>query len=295
MCARHIYGNLRRAYPGKELPKKLFWVVAKIFNSADYNRAIAYLRSFGEGVYEAVMQKNPQNCSRAFFTCKSMCEDVSNNFSESYNNTINKAREMSLVAMLETIRRQCLIRNEMRTKKTTKHQGKYSPKVAKMIEEEKRYLKYCQVIPCGNGHYEVDEGGFGGFRVDMNEKTCACRRWSMTGIPCRHVLRVIGMKKHLKPEDFVEGNWYLTTRWVVQYSEPLMGVNGMHFWPTSGESRIQPPPREITKGPKKKQKRMKGKNKSPKKKKNKGKNVAAEEPPQKQMKISREGIILHCA
>ncbi|XP_013594587.1 PREDICTED: uncharacterized protein LOC106302671 [Brassica oleracea var. oleracea] len=36
MCARHIYGNLRRAYPGKELPKDLFWAVAKSFNIGDY-------------------------------------------------------------------------------------------------------------------------------------------------------------------------------------------------------------------------------------------------------------------
>ena len=295
MCARHIYGNLRRAYPGKDLPKHLFWAVAKSFNTADYNRAIAALRSFDEGVYEAVMMKNPQNCSRAFFNCTSMCEDVSNNFSESYNNTINKARELPLVAMLETIRRQCLIRNDMRRKKTEKHKGKYSLKVAKTIEEEKTYLKYCQVIPCGNGHYEVDERGHA-FRVDMNSKTCAGRRWSLTGIPCRHVLRVIGMKKHLKPEDFVNSDWLLSSTWVAQYSEPLMGVNGMYFWPQSGEERIQPPPRPlISKGPTKKQKRMKGKNESPKKKNKKGKEVEVEEHPQKKMKITREGMTLHCS
>jgi len=30
MCARHIYGNLRRVYPGKDLPKKLFCAVAAL-------------------------------------------------------------------------------------------------------------------------------------------------------------------------------------------------------------------------------------------------------------------------
>ncbi|XP_019095642.1 PREDICTED: uncharacterized protein LOC109130507 [Camelina sativa] len=239
------------------------------------------------------MSKNPENCSRAFFGYTSVCEDVSNNFSESYNNTINKAREMPLVAMLETIRRQCLVRNEKRRKKAAKHKGKYTPKVAKTIKEEQRYLKYCQVIPCGNGHYEVAEHVHHGFRVDMNAKTCACRRWSMTGIPCRHVLRVIGMRKNLKPEDFVNSDWYLTSRWVAQYNETMRGVNGMYFWRKSGETEIQPPPREPTKGRTKIQKRIKGKNESPKKRKKKAKVVEDVAPPKK-IKISRAGIILRC-
>ncbi|XP_019087092.1 PREDICTED: uncharacterized protein LOC104724246 [Camelina sativa] len=251
MCARHIYGNLRRAYPGKELPKHLFWAVAKSFNAVDYYKATEDLKKFDQGVYEALMSKNPENGSRAFFSCTSVCEDVSNNFSGSYNITINKAREMPLVAMLKTIRRQCLIRNEMRRKKAAKHKGKYTPKVAKTIKEEQRYLKYCQVIPCGNDHYEVAEHVHHGFRVDMNAKTCACRRWSMTGIPCRHVLHVIGMKNNLKPEDFVNFDWYLTSRWVAQYNETMRGVNGMYFWRKSGETELQPPPREPTKGRKK--------------------------------------------
>ncbi|XP_010501988.1 PREDICTED: uncharacterized protein LOC104779331 [Camelina sativa] len=252
------------------------------------------LKQFHHAVYEAVMNKNPKNCSRAFFKCTSLCEDVSNNFSESYNNTINQAREMPLVAMLETIRRQCLIRNDMRRKKAAKHKGKYSLKVAKTIKEEQRHLKYCEVIPCGNEHYEVAEHVHHGFRVDMNAKTCACRRWSMIGIPCRHVLRVIGLKKNQKPKDFVTCDWLLTSRWVAQYNEQLMGVNGMYFWEKSGEQELQPPPREKTKGRTKKQKRIKGKNESPKKKRKQGKEVEEEAPPKK-VKITREGITLHCS
>ncbi|XP_010436569.1 PREDICTED: uncharacterized protein LOC104720348 [Camelina sativa] len=143
ICARHICGNLRRVYPGKDLPKKLFWTVAKSFNEAEYNRAIEELKKFDEGLYDAVMQRNPQNCSRAFFGCKSSCEDVSNNFSESYNNAINKAREMPLVEMLETIRRQTMMHIDVRLKKAMKRQGKYTLKVANTIKEEERLRKYC--------------------------------------------------------------------------------------------------------------------------------------------------------
>jgi len=46
------------------------------------------------------------------------------------------------------------------------------------IEEEKKHKLYCEVVPCGNGPYDVTEHGKG-FRVDMNAKKCVCRRWSM--------------------------------------------------------------------------------------------------------------------
>ncbi|XP_024014814.1 uncharacterized protein LOC112088710 [Eutrema salsugineum] len=289
MCARHIYGNLRRIYPGKELPKALFWAVAKSYNIGEYDKAIKEFKEFDFGIYEEMMKRNPRNCSRAFFSCTSVCEDVSNNFSESYNNSINKARSMPLVEMLETIRRQAMIRMDVRRKKAMKHQGKYSPKVASTIKAEEKQRMYCRVIPSGNGEYEVKEHTVS-YTVDMVAKTCACRRWNMTGIPCRHVLRVLLYRK-LDPQDYVS-NWYLTSKWRNQYSNPIRSVNGIDLWRKSGETKIQPPPREESHGPNKKQKRIKGKNESPKKK-NKGKEVV-EEAPEKIVKLTREGRISHC-
>ncbi|XP_024011246.1 uncharacterized protein LOC112086517 [Eutrema salsugineum] len=289
MCARHIYGNLRRIYPGKELPKALFWAVAKSFNIGEYEKAIKEFKEWDFGVYEELMKRNPRNCSRAFFSCSAVCEDVSNNFSESYNNSINKARSMPLVEMLETIRRQAMVRMDVRRKKAMKHQGKFSNKVATTIKEEEKHRMYWRVIPSGNGEYEVKEHNIS-YTVDMVAKTCSCRRWNMTGIPCRHVLRVLLYRK-LDPQDYVS-DWYLTSKWRNQYKNPIRSVNGIDLWRVSGETRIQPPPREDKHGPTKKQKRMKGKNESPKKK-SKGKEKV-QEPSAKITKLTREGRISHC-
>lgn len=214
MCACHIYGNLRKVFPWKNLPKDLFWAIKKSFNVAEYEQAIQKLKNYDTKVYEALMTMNPQNCSRAFFNCTSSCEDVSNNFSETYNNVINKAQEILLVEMLEIIRRQCMIQNDMRLKKTMNHQRKFSLKVANTIALEEKHRKWYRVIPSGNGRYEVAEYNHG-FKVDMNARTYTCRRWRMTGIPYRHALRVILLKK-LKAKDYVS-DWYLITTWMNIY------------------------------------------------------------------------------
>lgn len=288
MCARHIYGNLRRVYPGKELPKDLFWAVAKSFNVGEYEIALKQLKNFDVRVYEAVLLKNPHNFSRAFFSSTPVCEDVSNNFSESYNNTLNTAREMPLVEMLETVRRQAMIRMDMRKTKAFRWKGKYSEKVANTIKAEKKHLFECRVIPSGNGIYEVGENNHP-HTVDMGAKTCVCRRWSMTGIPCRHALRVI-LKKKLDPLDYVS-HWYLTSTWRKQYNDPICPVNGINFWRSSGEATIQPPPRDVPQQTKQQKKRIKGKNESPQKK-NKGKGVEA--PTKKRVKLTIEGKTTHC-
>ncbi|XP_013597156.1 PREDICTED: uncharacterized protein LOC106305326 [Brassica oleracea var. oleracea] len=195
---------------------------------------------------------------------------------------------MPLVEMLETVRRQAMIRMDMRKTNAFKWQGKYSEKVSNAIKAEKKYMIDCRVIPSGNGIYEVGENNHA-HTVNMVEKTCVCRRWSMTGIPCRHALRVI-VKKKLDPLDYVS-HWYLTSTWRKQYSDPIRPVNGINFWRSSGENTIEPPPRDVPQPTKKEKKRFKGKNESPKKKK-KGKGLEAEK--EKRIKLTIEGRTSTC-
>ncbi|XP_048623651.1 uncharacterized protein LOC106435841 [Brassica napus] len=190
MCARHIYGNLTRVHPGRAIMKKIFWKIAKAYTVAEYDEGIEEMRQSVLGVYETLMEKNPQTCSRAYFTGTACYEVVHNNFSETYNNTINTAREMPLVEMLETIRRLAMVRTDLRKEKMKKHKGKYSKKVAKTIEEESKHKNNCRAVARANGQFDVRENNLG-HSGHMTRRTCTCRKWDMTGIPCRHALRVI--------------------------------------------------------------------------------------------------------
>ncbi|CAA7031646.1 unnamed protein product [Microthlaspi erraticum] len=74
MCARHIYGNMKKAHPKKPRMKSLFWSVVESFNDGDYERNLAEMKKYDVEVYEAFMcRRNPTNCSRAFFKTQSCC------------------------------------------------------------------------------------------------------------------------------------------------------------------------------------------------------------------------------
>ena len=135
-CARHIYGNIKKLHPNKPRFKNLFWAVANSFNEGDYKAALKELKAFDSQIYDDLMVRDPTTCTRAFFSTTPSCEDGLNNFSESYNSGLKKARSLPLVGMLETMRRQAMVRIEVRKKKLVKYKAKYSLKVAKTIAEE---------------------------------------------------------------------------------------------------------------------------------------------------------------
>lgn len=128
---------------------------------------------------------------------------------------------------------------------------------------------------------------FTAYKTKMLERTCTCRKWEMSGLPCRHALKIISVKKR-KQEDYM-ADCYLTSTWRKQYETPIDAVRGITFWEKSEDARVVPPPAEPdqSRGRKKIPKRIKGRNESPSKKKSK---YMSESP----TKVSREERTMHC-
>lgn len=213
MCARHIYRNSRKLHPNKPQLKKLFWSVVESHNEADYKSSLKVLEEYDKEVYADLMARRPETCSIASFLTALCCEDALNNNPEPYNRTLEKARAMPLVEMLETMRRLAMKRIDLRKKIVTDYKGKFSLKDTKMIASKTKYRKYCKSLPGPTGEFEVSEDGMR-YAVDMRANTCSCRRWwYLSGIPCRHALRfVLDQKKTYKTDNLVS-DWYLTSKW----------------------------------------------------------------------------------
>ncbi|XP_010496057.1 PREDICTED: uncharacterized protein LOC104773177 [Camelina sativa] len=280
MCARHIYGNLKGAFPNQNEVKTLFWRVAESYTVAEYEANLQNARNYDIRLYDAIMQRNPRNCSLAFCSPTAKCVDVHNNISESFNNAIDPARYVPMVEMLETIGRRTMVRFDLRKTAASQYTGRITERAKEILEEEAKYIKYCSFFPGADGRYDVRESGIN-HSVNLRLRTCVCRRWDMSGIPCRHA-RVITEKK-LNREDYIS-DWYLNSRQLCIYSNSVAPVNGMLFWHRTG-SVVVPPAAlveqiENRKGKKPKLKREKARHESPTKKKK---------------KISRENRIMHCS
>lgn len=51
------------------------------------------------------------------------------------------------------------------------------------------------VHPITNNRYQVKDFGHDGI-VDLNDCTCTCRKWQLSGLPCGHAIRVLTILNH---------------------------------------------------------------------------------------------------
>ncbi|XP_024010115.1 uncharacterized protein LOC112085211 [Eutrema salsugineum] len=271
-CVRHIYMNVKAKHGKKTHMKPFIWNLAWSYNEAEFQENLDRLNNYDSGVYADVMKTDPRTWCRAFYKLGPHCEDVENNSTESWNGSIVKAREKAFVPMLATIARQAMVRIAKRDVKSHAHKGLCTPYVVNYLAAEEEKAADCTVHRSTNNTYLVDLSGCG-YRVSLPNRTCTCRRWEITGIPCEHAYAVLKNKK-IDAELYVSP-WFHTSMWRKTYTDGLVPIRGSRFWPIVGAPPLHEPPEPAQPGRKKGKdgvskpdtKRKKGKNESPTKKK----------------------------
>ena len=250
--------------------KLKLWNLAWSYNDTDYKANLKDIEQYDQDVYDDVMKAKPEKWCRAFYKLGPFCEDVENNSTESFNNSIGKARDKPFVPMLETIARLAMVRIARRDVICSSHEGICTPYVIEMLESLHEKASKCTIQPSTNQTYESTSSGCA-HRVSLENKTCSCRRWEITGIPCEHAYGVM-LKKGLEAQEFVV-HWFRTATWRRTYAEGIVPLRAAKFWPVGPEPSIiepeipdQPGRKKVTKADKK---RKKGVNESPSKKKEK--------------------------
>lgn len=88
----------------------------------------------------------------------------------------------------------------------------------------------------------------------MEDRTCACRRWQISGIPCPHAIACILDRGH--DIQAYLSDWFLVETYMRTYENVIHPINGQELWPETGGVRVLPPPwYEASKGRTKKKRR----------------------------------------
>lgn len=210
---------------------------------------------------------------KAFMRTQVKCDSVDNNICEAFNGTIVKARSKPIVKMLEDIRVQTMTRIARCRKNVGKWHGNFGPRIMKKLNENIVEGIGWHVDFNGDDGYEIKKGRQQ-FKVKLKGKTCSCRAWDLTGIPCPHACCAI-FDLGKDPEEFID-ECYSKEVYTRIYSHTIQPLNGEISWPKTNCEEIQAPlPRPMTGRPKKKRTRE------------------PNEPPVG--KISRQGRIMTCS
>ena len=102
--------------------------------------------------------------------------------------------------------------------------------------------------------FEVDDNDES-YVVNLANRTCHCGSWDLIGIPCKHVVACIVLRK-LDANDFVH-EAYLVETYRKTYGPKFYGMPGHKMWPTTTLAKPLPSPYRKMPGRPNKRKRKK--------------------------------------
>ena len=123
-----------------------------------------------------------------------------------------------------------------------------TPTYSEILEEAKKWEKYCDAYMAGPGIWQVTSSSEKTYCVNLNNYTCDCRRWDMTAVPCSHAIAAM-QKVKLHPEDFVH-EFFKKPLYCETYKHIIYPVPGPDCWPHTMGDDISPPVFKKKKGKK---------------------------------------------
>ncbi|CAI9262195.1 unnamed protein product [Lactuca saligna] len=259
-CLRHIYENMRKRWRTTKYKEKL-WNCAKATTVQEFNRLMKAFSEYDIEAYEWLKKIPPQHWARSHFTGRPITDMLLNNLCEVFNSKLIEGRDKPIITCLEYIREYMMKRICNVIKVQQKCASPLTPTATKIMESNTTNASNYIARWNSSDKYEVQGPWQDQHVVDMGQRVCSCRKWELTGIPCRHVIAVL-FDKADNGEDVGELYTYVhkvhwLETWKEAYSYKVEPIKGRIMWPVSDcPIKISPPPHRNQPGrPKKKRQR----------------------------------------
>ncbi|XP_030468735.2 uncharacterized protein LOC115687352 [Syzygium oleosum] len=237
-CAMHIFAKWEKLYKGDSL-KNLFLRAVRCTFEADFDLTMADLKMECPEGYEDFMRQGPKHFCRAFIKTGTNCDLVANNLCKTFNGCFWLPRERPILEMLEGIRIKLMKRMLERSQLMVDQTDPICPRIRMELEKTKLESRNCIARAAMGNKFEVELDD-DRFVVDLAGKTCACREWGISGIPCRHAICCITLMK-LDIDDYVD-DCFKKDAYERCYQFPFPAMNGKKMWPKVNGEPIKPPP-----------------------------------------------------
>ena len=234
-----MYNNFKKEHPGLALKDRI-WSAARASYESRFASEMESLKEFDVEAFNwLVKHTTPKEWTRSHFRILSKCDILLNNLCESFNSIILDAREQPIIGMLETIRFYLMVRMEKKREWMKKQKGQLCPKIQKKFEKIKDDARTCIATAAGVWKYEVRCMYGDRYTVDLVSRTCSCRKWDLSGIPCSHAYSAITLTDE-EPETFVH-DCYSKEAYMRAYSPVIGPMDGEELWPKANKGPLLPP------------------------------------------------------
>ncbi|KAM3226471.1 hypothetical protein ACQJBY_058869 [Aegilops geniculata] len=240
-CMFHLVSNFKKKFHGKVFDDHL-WAAAYSWNPYLFEKnwvamdiakptATAYLRKWHTRLW-----------SRSQFSTISKVDYVTNNLAECFNNWIKHHKSLNLDDFFDKLRQLIMIMWNRRRKVARKLVGLILPHIIKKLNAKTRELN-LEVVESSEEVAEVTALGGSGFRfvVNLLDRTCSCRQWEVSGLPCKHGLAFITSLTNARIENYVD-SCYSIHKFRAAYDQLIPAMVDKNQWPKSDHGFFMFPP-----------------------------------------------------
>ncbi|CAO2205816.1 unnamed protein product [Urochloa humidicola] len=237
-CVRHLYSNFQQHFKCENLKNQL-WSCARSTTVTKWNENMDKMKTLNLKAYQWLEKMDPRTWVRAFFSTYSKCDILLNNSCEVFNSYILEAREMPILTMLQQVKTQLMTRHYNKEKEVGEQwDGPICPKIRKKLNKNIELANTCYAQPTGKGVFQVQVIDRQ-YIVDIQAKTCDCRRWDLTGIPCSHAITCLRHER-ISPQ-LVVNDCYSTKSYLLAYGPKIWPCNDQSMWQKVDGLEILPP------------------------------------------------------
>ncbi|XP_076885850.1 uncharacterized protein LOC143535506 [Bidens hawaiensis] len=247
-CCRHIHENLRQTWRG-DLCKGLFYRAASATFVPYFNMAMEEIKKKNLDMFLWLSEFPAARLSRSHFSGRAKSDMLLNNLCESFNKQLVGARDKPIITCLEYIREYLTMRIVTVKKMQATTRGPLTPQATKAWDEIQTEASKLTVMMVDDVTYQVKS-----LRsqcvVNVGDRTCTCRRWDLTGMPCKHAVaalyNMIENNMYAGPlEKWVDEAYWLDT-WKKVYNHQIRPIPGPDMWTPSNVPTIITPPKHHT-------------------------------------------------
>jgi hypothetical protein len=175
-------------------------------------------------------ENHPYVWSRSKFSEDCKVDYINNNLSECFNSWVSKCKDFQVVDMHDRIRQMIIEKWVLRDKIGRKMVGSIIPSIIHALNAQSKTIKNHEVLICGAGTAEVTVNRFR-HAVNLEQKTCSCRAWQVTGQPCSHALAFIAkLSRHVQMDVFVH-EYFSVERFKKAYAGKFSPMTSKDSWP----------------------------------------------------------------
>ncbi|XP_065858875.1 uncharacterized protein [Euphorbia lathyris] len=235
-CVRHMWENMKLQFKGTEY-KNLLWRAAGAGTERSWELHMQAIKNLDESAYNWVIKHDPKTWARCHFSTHTKSDALQNNICESFNAYIKLARNLPVLAMFEWIRKRIMKRYHIKSEGMKRYKGDICPAIQEQLEKLKIEARNCFCTAVGQDKYSVDCCDTTSV-VDLGARTCSCRLWQLSGVPCKHVISAIYTNRE-RPESYVD-RYFSKDVYLGEYSHVINPIPGPEEWVRTELPNIHP-------------------------------------------------------